>query len=475
MDLKDKIQSLQQTLKVEYKRPDYKKFERMESSVRGSPAWDYLTKERGFNEETIANFRLGYDSKRNAVAIPHFKEGELINIKYRFLEPKDTRYTSEFGAEPWVYNDNGFVVGKDKGAVAIAEGEFDCMALWQMGFKNVVSPGSGANSYGNWIEIVDTIKQVWIAYDNDEPGQAAAKELAKRIGVEKCRNVLYTEIKDANEFMLKHTPSDLRELFGKATPFIKNEFNSLPDIINDMVSNPRPFFQTYLFPEVKIYPDNLTVLSGVTNSGKTDVSLNVCIDLARQGIPVLILPLERGPHNVGRRLIQVAMGKSEDEIEMMDKEAVISATKDIATLPIFFSMPIRERLGDTITRAKRIYGVQYVVIDMINQLVRNLGNESVAISDTMRDLKKLTESLPIAMLVVAHIRKLGQGEKISMDSLKGSNSLSTDPETVILLDRIEDGEPYLEVNVAKNKGKMRKKRFIPNLETGRVTDTYDDF
>jgi twinkle protein len=449
----------------------------MAENLRGSPAWDYLTKDRGFTEETIENFRLGYDARKNAVAIPHYKDGELINIKYRFLEPKDIRYTSEAGAEPWVYNDVGFIVGKEKGAVAIAEGEFDCMALWQMGFKNVVSPGSGANSYGTWIEVVDTIKQVWIAYDNDEPGQAAAKELAGRIGVEKCRNVSYPEgTKDANEYMLAHTPSDLRELFSKGVPFIKNEFSSLPDIIHDMVSNPRPYFQTYLFPEVKIYPDNLTVLSGVTNAGKTDVSLNVCIDLARQGIPVLVLPLERGHYNVGRRLIQVAMGKSEDEIEGMGKEEVLAATKDIAELPIFFSMPSREKLGETITRAKRIYGVQYVVIDMINQLVRNLGNESVAISDTMRDLKKLTESLPIAMLVVAHIRKLGQGEKISMDSLKGSNSLSTDPETVVLLDKNEDeDDPYIEVNVAKNKGKMRMKRFVPNPETGRVTDTYHDF
>jgi twinkle protein len=475
MDLKNKIRSLQETLNVEYKKPDPKRLEEMELAVRGSPAWDYLTKERGFNEETIANFRLGYDSKKNAVAIPHFKNGELINIKYRFLNPKDTRYTSEAGAEPWVYNDEGLVVGKEKGAVAIAEGEFDCMALWQMGFKNVISPGSGANSYGIWIEVVDTIKQVWIAYDNDEPGQTAAKELAHRVGVEKCRNVLYpTGVKDANEFMLKHTPSDLRGLFAKSSLFIKNEFSSLPDIIQDMIANPRPYFQTYLFPEVKIYPDNLTVLSGVTNAGKTDVALNVSLDLARQGVPVLILPMERGVYNVGRRLIQIAIGRTEDEIETLTKEEVEAATRDIASLPIFFSMPGREKLGETIARAKRVYNIQYVVIDMINQLVRNVGNEASAISDTMRDLKKLTESLPIAMCVVAHIRKLGPGEKISMDSLKGSNSLSTDPETVVLLDRNEV-DKYLEVNVAKNKGKMRVKRFVPNPETGRITDTYDDF
>jgi twinkle protein len=475
MDLANKIQSLQQALNVSYTRPDVARLELMIANLRGSPGYDYLTKQRGFNDETIDYFKLGYDEKKDAIAIPHFKDGELINIKYRFLNPKDIRYISEPNAEQWLFHDAGIATGLSKGAVAIAEGEMDCISLWQAGFKNVISPGSGANSYGTWIEQLDKIKSVYIAYDNDEPGQAAAKELAQRIGIEKTRNVLYSTVKDANEFLLKHTPLELRELFSKARPFIKNEFSSLPDIIQDMIANPRPYFQTFLFPEVKIYPDNLTVLSGVTNSGKTDVALNVAIDLARQGIPVLILPMERGVYNVGRRLIQIAMGRSEDEIESLTKEEIESATVEIATLPIYFSMPTRERLSDTISRAKRVYNVQYVVLDMINQLVRNTGNEAAAISDTMRDLKKLTESLPIAMCVVAHIRKLGPGEKICLDSLKGSNSLSTDPETVVLLDRIEDDNPHLEINVAKNKGKMRLKRFIANAETGRVTDTYNDY
>src|SRR6056297_2507227 len=186
MDFKTKIQSLQQTVGVEYTKPDPAKLDKMVVDMVDSKGWDYLTKKRGFNKETINNFRLGYDKGKNAIAIPHFKDGELINIKYRFIEPKDNRYTSEANAEPWVFNDTGFDVAEEKGAIAITEGELDCISMWQMGFKNVISPGSGANSYGTWIEDIDKIKQVWIAYDNDDPGQSAAKELAERIGVEKC-------------------------------------------------------------------------------------------------------------------------------------------------------------------------------------------------------------------------------------------------------------------------------------------------
>ena len=473
-NIKDKILSLQQTLNVSYTRPDVERLEMMIEQLRGSPAYDYLINERKLNEETIDYFRLGYDEKKNAVAIPHFKNGELINIKYRFLKPKDIRYTSEPNAEQWLFNDSGIETALSKGAVAIAEGEFDCMSLWQAGFKNVISPGSGANSYAIWIESLDKIKSVWIAYDSDQPGQNAAKELAERIGLEKCRNVLYPEgIKDANDFMTKHTPDELRELFGKAKPMYKSEFNSIPDVIREMVEAPREYIMTKLFPEVRIYKDNLTVLTGVTNSGKSSLALNIALELAGEGVPVLVLPLERGIYTVGRRLIQIAINKTEEEIEFTPKEKLYELTNDIAKLPIYFAMPDKNRLLETITRAKRVYGVKYVIIDQIDQAVRQVsGNKEIAISDTMRDLKQLSESQQVALLVVAHIRKLAPGEKISMDALKGSNSLSTDPETVVLLDR---GEDYIEVNVAKNKGKMKRKRFVMNDSTGFVSDTYDDF
>ncbi len=472
MDIKNKIQSLQQTLNVSYDRPDSKKLDKMISALRGSEAYKYLKEERGLTDETIEYFKLGYDSSKNAVAIPQFKDGVLINIKYRFLKPNKIRYTSEPNAEQWLFHDQGLTVAKEKGAVAIAEGEIDCMSLWQAGFKNVISPGSGANSYGTWIEKLDNIERVWIAYDSDEAGQNAAKELAERIGEDKCRNVKYPKgSKDANDYIKSHSCEDLRKLFAQATPFLRYEFNNLYDIVKDMISNPRDYLLTALMPDVKIYKDHMTVVSGVTNIGKSSYALNIALELARADTPVLLLPLERGPYNVGRRLIQIALDKSEDEIEFTPKEEILASTKELVSLPIYFAMPERHKLLETITRAKRLFGVRYVIIDQIDQAVRNIhGNKEVAISDTMRDLKKITESLPIAMMVVTHVRKLGHGEKISMDALKGSNSLSTDPETVILLDGDED---YIRVEVAKNKGKMRTLCFNYKRDTGVMSGIYD--
>jgi hypothetical protein len=217
-------------------------------------------------------------------------------------------------------------------------------------------------------------------------------------------------------------------------------------------------------------------MTGVTNSGKSSAALNIGIELAKKGVPVLILPLERGVYTVGRRLVQIAIEKTEEQIEFTPKDELIKSTQEICQLPIYFAMPEKNKISDIVIKAKRLFGVRYVIIDQIDQAVRNVsGNKEVAISDAMRELKQLSESSQIAILVIAHIRKLSPGERISMDALKGSNSLSTDPETVVLLTRGDIDDPYLQVEVAKNKGKMKTKRFVINDETGVVTDTYDDF
>lgn len=478
-DFKSKIQSLQQTISASYTRPDPEALRIMIESLRGSPGYKYLTEERHLTDETIEHFGLGYDASRNAIAIPHYKAGELINIKYRFLEPKDNRYTSEPNAEQWVFNDGAIEVGLSKGAIFIAEGEFDCISLWQLGVKNVVSPGSGANSYGVWIELLDKIKQVWIAYDNDGPGQSASKELAERIGIEKCRNILYPEgTKDANEYIKTNTDADFRLLCSKATPFYKYEFSGVSDVIQKIIDDPLEYIEISLLPGVKLERDQLVVLSGVTNGGKTSVSLNIMKELSNKQIPCLIMPFERGVYSVGRRYLQVALGKSQEGMEFTSKAEWADILPTIASQPVYFAVPDRSKINETIARAKRLFGVRVVIIDHLDYVIRNLnGNRENAISDTMQGLKRVAEEHGIIIIVVTHVRKLDDPgstvkRKPNLDDLKGSSSLKQDPEVVAIVHPTDDNRG-VEVDIQKNKGPMTSKKFAVNFDTGVINGTYD--
>lgn len=479
MTLQNKIQGLQQVLNVQYTRPNEGRVEVLIENLRDSPGYEYLTKVRGLNEETIQKFKLGYDPQKDAVSIPSYKGGELINIKYRFLNPKDIRYIGTAGAEPWLFHDEGIEIGMEKGAVFIAEGELDAMSLWQMGVKNVISPGAGANSFGEWIEKLDKVKQVWIVYDNDNPGQQAAKELAERIGVEKCRNVIYPEgVKDANEFLLKHNTSDLRELFAKAKPFYKYEFSGVSDVIQKMVDDPMDYLEVSLLPFVKLERDQLIVLSGVTNAGKTTAALNITKESAQRDIPVLFLPFERGVYSVGRRYVQILLGKTMEEMQFTPKEEWQKLAYKLASQPVYFACPPKEKIVDTISRAKRLFGVKLVVVDHLDYLIRNTnGNRETAIADTVQSMKRLAEQLAVIIIIVTHVRKLDEPgstlkRKPNLDDLKGSSSLKQDPEVVAMLYPTDDGRG-ITVDILKNKGTMGAKTFNINNNTGVIHGTYD--
>jgi twinkle protein len=486
MDFKSKLQSLQQTLNVSYTRPDIEKFNRAELRLRGSPddldaqrALDYLMKERGLTRETIDHFRLGYDPVRDAIAIPHFKNGELINIKYRYVNPKDVRYTSEPNAEQYYFNEAGMETALSKGAVAIAEGEFDCMSLWQAGFKNVISPGSGANSFGSWIEVTDKLRQVWIAYDNDAPGQAAARELADRIGMEKCRNVVYPEgTKDANDFIRKFESKDLRELFSKATPFYKYEFSGVQDVISRIINDPMDYLEVRLLPGVRLEKDQLIVLSGNTNAGKSTIALNIIHELATRNIPSLFMPFERGVYSLGRRYVQIALGKTQEQMQFTPKEEWERHALELSRHPVYLAVPEKHNILDTISRARRLFGVKLVVIDHLDYLIRNVnGNRENAISDTVQGMKRLAEKLGIIVIIVTHVRKIDdpgseKQRKPNLDDLKGSSSLKQDPEVVAMLYPTQDRRG-ITVDILKNKGPMMARTFEINNDTGVVGEAYD--
>ena len=475
MDIKDRLQSLQQTLRVEYTKPDESKLAVMCESLRDSPAYEYLTKERGLTDETIKHFRLGYDKKKNAVAIPHFKNGELINIKYRFLKPKDIRYTSEPNAEQWFFHDEGLTIAKEKGAVAIAEGEIDCISLWQLGFKNVISPGSGANSYGVWIEELDKVKSVWIAYDNDPPGQSAAKELADRIGSEKCRNIIYPEgTKDANEFLKGHNTEDLRQLFAKSVPFHKYEFSALSDVIHKLIDDPMEYMEVRLMPGVLLERDNLVVVAGETNAGKSTYSLNIIKELAEKNIPSLFLPIERGIYSLGRRMLQILLGKTQEDMMFTPRDEWVGAIKKFAHLPIYMAKPSVHELEKTIIRAKRLFGIRMVIIDHIDYLVRGTANKEALISDKMHELKHIAEKNGVIIVVISHINRQaeGSGKRPTIKNMKGSSSLEQDSEIAIMLYPTSDLSG-VEVDVQKNKGIMKKQHYRINVATGLIGEAYD--
>lgn len=473
------IKSLGETLNASYTRPDTSLLETYSAALGVCEEAKTYLEGRGLAPETISHFRLGYDVVRDAISIPVFKGGELINIKYRFLKPTGAKYGSEKGAETWLYNDEGIAHGLRHNKILVVEGEFDLMSVWQAGIKNVVSPASGKNSYGPWIELLDPIKEVYIAYDNDRPGRETAKEMAERIGVDKSFEVAYPEgIKDANEYFREHVLDDYKSLIKLAKPYYSYQFKGIGDIIDGLRNNKDETVSVPFIPKVQIEKDWLVVISGRSNVGKTTYSLNLADSLAAQGHPVLIMPFERGIESVGKRFLQVKFDKTLNAFKEATNSEWDDMTRDCVETPIYFALPKKDEITETIVTARRLFNVKFVIIDHLDYIVRSsTQSKESEIGQTLQELKRVAEDNKVVMLIVTHVRKIDQAGSLlkktpGIEDLKGSASLYQDPECVIMLGSDVDGT--IDVNIVKNKGEMTSQTFEFEVTTGKMKESLFD-
>lgn len=480
MSIKDelKIRSIRESVDRPYIKPSPDKVESQIAALASNEeAWLYLTDERGLSTETIKHFRLGYDYERNAISIPIEKNKEVVSIKYRNLG-EGPRYGAEAGCESWLFNEQGLDVAKDSGQVIVSEGEFDAMSLWQAGYKNVVSPAQGKNSYTVWIEKLDSIPKVVIAYDNDKPGKEEAAKFADKVGIEKSYELIYPEgIKDANEYFQKEDPKKFKGLLEKITPFYSYTYQGLGEVIKQIRDVKLDYTEFYCIPEVRVEDDWLVVISGVTNVGKTSYAMNIAKEMADKQMPVLIMPFERGIRSVGQRYLQLELEKTKDEIENLTPQEWEDKIKQVEDRPVFFSMPKKEELEEIIVKAQRLFGIRAVIIDHLDYLVRNVtGNKEQDIGQTLHELKRIAIERKIMMFVVTHIKKQDMKGSIKpkspvLEDLKGSSSLYQDPECVLLLHSNNLSE--LIVKVAKNKGPMTEKEYGVITSTGKMSEPLD--
>lgn len=484
----DKIQSLGQAVGSAFVKPDPARLVAYQNALNDSvTARDYLLVQRNLTDRTISHFQLGYDPVKNAIVIPVFKRGELINLRYRLIDPGEkSKYMQEKGCEVWLYNDDGLQVGMEKGGILITEGEFDLMSAWQAGFKNVISPASGKDSYGVWLEQIDNIKRVYIAYDNDKPGKEAAFKLASRIGIHKSFEVLMPHgIKDWNDYGKKFTGEDFKELLKAAKPYYKYQFKGLADIIESLRAKREVVLKIPHLPGVELGSDWQVVLSGDSGIGKTTVVMNIAREFAEQNVPVLVLPFERGSEEVGKRYLQQHHSLTKQELRELGDEEWEKIIKVQVDNPIYFAMPSREETIDLIIKAKRMFDTRVVIIDHLNYMIeaRNSSEEMLLTKQFLQDAKRMQQDHGIILFLVHHIGKPDQAgrrqknRRLVKEDLKGTSALYQVPEVVVMLsDPSENGDrTQMSIDIVKNKSPEEgAKNYRFNVETGRLGEEVVD-
>lgn len=230
----------------------------------------------------------------DVVVFPYYRNGELVNRKYRTLV--DKHFRMDTGAERLVYKHDDLSTE----CTLICEGELDALALDAAGFPHALSVPDGAPSpetkdYASKFTFLDTaafdpVSKFVLAVDSDAPGQRLEDELARRLGRERCWLVRWPpDCKDANEVLLRHGVAGVRACVAAARECPIEGVFSADDHEERVV---QLYEQGYLRGQstgwktldqhYTVRPGELTVIVGVPGSGKSNFVDALIVNLAEQ-------------------------------------------------------------------------------------------------------------------------------------------------------------------------------------------------
>jgi len=249
---------------------------------------------RGISNNTLLRFKITearewmpppIDTECQVICFNYYRGQELVNIKFR--GPQKTFKMSK-DSELIVYNIND-IAGEAE--AIFVEGEMDCLSWHEAGIFNSVSVPNGASKGNQRLEYLDNcwkafegIKKIILATDNDEAGLALREELARRLGKERCWQVIYPEgCKDTNEVLMKYGKESVAAMRTNATPWPIEGIASMDEMfetIGDFYINGYPKGSkagiTSTSPgrgfddHLSFLPGQLTIITGIPGSGKDE-------------------------------------------------------------------------------------------------------------------------------------------------------------------------------------------------------------
>lgn len=423
-------------------RPTYKRPGKPQCHTAKAGALEWLTS-RGLTAETIAAFKIA-EQERNGKTyclFPYLRDGELINAKYRNIADKhDMR--QESGAEPCLFG--WHLIDPKQRIIAICEGEIDAMTLHQAGIP-ALSVNAGAGNH-QWIdsdwERLERFSEILLCYDNDAAGQKGVREVANRLGLERCKIVRFDNAKDANEYLLVGASGeDFDHCIRKAQPFDPEELRSLADFwdgvkalfypARDAITNAVLAFcgtPQYWF---EFRPGEITIWTGYNGHGKSLMLNQVLIGLMLQNERVCVFSGEMKPEQQGKRMAKQLGGVDRPTIEYLD--AMGDWLRDRTWIFNLLGNASIDRLLDVFGYGYRRYGIRHFVIDslMMTDVPEDGAGALSAQKEAMRKLTTFARSTGAHLHLVAHPRK-GQDERRAPGKMDvaGSGNLTNGADNV---------------------------------------------
>lgn len=383
------------------------------------PVRDWL-KKRGLEDATIEAFRvaeLDRQGKRYAL-FPYLRDGEYVNGKYRNIaEKRDMR--QEADAEPCLFG--WHLISPRARMVAICEGEIDAMSVHQTGIP-ALSVNAGAGNH-QWIDSdLDRLNQfsdIVLCYDDDPPGRKGAMEVARRLGLERCRIAAWPSgCKDANDVLLVYGEKTLRECIQTAEPVPIEGTCEIEKLLPAILRHYRGEAERGVstgWPELdkhySVLPGEWTLVTGIPGHGKSEWLDALTMNLAKQhGWTFAIYsPENNPPEEHAIKLIEKYVGKPfyDGPRERMTIKEVEEAV-EIVNAYYTILMPETPTLDALLEQAGQLVsrkGIKGLVLDPWNEIEHEVPpglTETQYISVALSRIRRFCWTHGVHTWVVAH-------------------------------------------------------------------------
>jgi twinkle protein len=378
-------------------------------------ALDYLLNERKFSRKAIKHFKLGickeYDSEW--IVFPHIYKGSVTTLKYRRLDKKQFRHLKGTGLG--LYHQDAI---DGSGSIIVCEGEPDCVSLWSNGFRSVVATPGAGQWKPEWMDMFARFEKIHLCFDQDDAGKLGAKELAKRLGYDRCYNVnLPIGIKDVNDYFMLSSKgrAKFKRILERArqvdVPYVIKAADSIRDVIlkrrvagdSEAITTPWEGLNDII---TGVVPESVVIITSYPGVGKSTAALQWLYHLAQEGRPVGYVCIEMSSEEMTNRLLSLHTKEPRP-----DPEQKIKAMQDLGSYPFYWIDLAKhgsvrfDILADTLRDAVLRYDLKIIAVDHMHFMVRSLKYQYQETGQLTQKFKLLARELGIPIICIAHVTK----------------------------------------------------------------------
>ena len=244
---------------------------------------------------------------------------------------------------------------------------------------------------------------------------------------------------------------DLAGLYGRMgqaldTDHPGEDFTPLGDLIDDYIRSldQQPnYIQTGIEPldrTLHILPGNFILSGGRPSAGKTALSLQIAVEMAKQGRKVCYFSLETSPQILAQRIIANQLYAPLEQVKTKKVPAAeLDGLSKLRKLPLYIRSASGRNVAWIRAQALRMKA-QAVMVDYV-QIIRpdRSADRYQAITQISIALHELAQTTGMVVMGAAQLSRNAAHAMPTNADLKDSGQLEQDADAVLLLGNADDG------------------------------------